>query len=34
VRTVRDSLRQVDLVGGRLPYDDVESGVQAALLGR
>jgi hypothetical protein len=31
---VRDGLQRVDLVGSDLPYDDVESGVQAALLGR
>ena len=32
--SVRTSVRRVDLVGSQLPYDDVESGVQKALLGR
>lgn len=31
---VRDQVQRVDLIGSRLPYDDVESGVQSALLGR
>jgi hypothetical protein len=31
---VRAGLQRVDLIGGQLPYDDVESGVQNALLGR
>ncbi len=34
LNSVRAALRSVDLVGSGLPYDDVESGVQAALLGR
>jgi hypothetical protein len=32
--SVRESLLRVDLVGSRLPYDDVESDAQKALLGR
>jgi stage II sporulation protein D len=31
---VRNALLRVDLIGSELPYDDVEAGVQSALLGR
>jgi hypothetical protein len=31
---VRNALMRVDLIGSELPYDDVEAGVQSALLGR
>jgi hypothetical protein len=32
--SVRDKVQRIDLIGSELPYDDVESGVQAALLDR
>ncbi|MBV9293760.1 MAG: SpoIID/LytB domain-containing protein [Frankiales bacterium] len=34
IRAMRDKLRAVELVGGQLPYDDVELDVQRALLGK